>query len=182
MEINAKTVQELFDYDPEAGVLYWRERPLRPECPAIDKAWNTRFVGKVAGRPDKNGHLYANITYKNYAVHRLVWLHVHGRWPDRDIDHANGNPADNRISNLRQCTHAQNMRNSRVRRDNAAGVTGVYWAKNERKWRAYINVNGKMKMLGAFGDKNDAIECRRRAAIAAFGEFAKEHRLSGGTR
>lgn len=176
-EVNAETIRERFDYDEPTGILKWKPRTLRPECARLDKAWNTRLAGTSVGVKHRHGHLYASINYKHYAVHRLIWLYVHGRWPSRVIDHINGNPSDNRISNLRECTQLENMRNSRLRTDNTSGVKGVYWEKKERKWMAYINVNGKMKALGRFAAKEDAIASRTKAEAEFFGAFARVNDL-----
>lgn len=173
-EVNAETVRELFDYNPDSGIFLWKPRKLRPEHTRIDKAWNTRLAGRPAGRPHRHGHLYANINYRNYALHRLAWLYVYGKWPSRSIDHINGNPTDNRMSNLRECTQTQNMRNARIRKDNTSGIKGVYWVKKEQKWRAFINVGGKLIILGTFEMKEEAAECRRKAASKEFGDFARE--------
>ncbi len=90
----------------------------------------------------------------------------------KEIDHINGNKADNRKENLRECTRSQNCINQAIRKDNKSGVKGVYWAKDRQKWRACIGVNWKTINLGTFKNKEDALVAYNDAAIKYFGEFA----------
>jgi hypothetical protein len=177
--LTPERIRELLDYDPDTGILTWRRRGIRPGCERPDGGWNTRFAGKKAGRPDKNGHWYVAISVdlyrtKNFAAHRLAWVLYYGAWPSQNIDHANGLPADNRIANLRLATQTQNMRNTRVRSDNTSGHKGVSWSAKSKKWYAYINANGRMIPLGKFRNREDAVTTRRQAAREYFGEFARE--------
>ena len=80
-----------------------------------------------------------------------------------EIDHINGIPSDNRISNLREVSHAQNMQNAKMRADNKSGVTGVSWCKQSEKWIAYICFLGEMETLGRFDVKMEAVRHRREA-------------------
>lgn len=167
---------KIFRYEAAEGALYWL--PRIPTCPA-DYAWNARVPGRKAGRPHRHGHLYANIAYpkgnpKNYAVHRLIWAMHYGEWPSGAIDHINGIPDDNRVSNLRIANHSQNMMNTRLRRDNTSGYKGVAWCKKASKWQVYITYDGKTRSLGRFSSLQEAIAVRRRAAAIHFGRFARE--------
>lgn len=177
----AAKVRELLDYNSETGVFTWLRRPIRSGAELADKGWNTRFEGKrAAGRPHRHGHLYLNIAFpvwnsKNYAAHRVAWAHYYGEWPPTTLDHVNGNPTDNRIANLRLATGSQNQRNQKRRTDNTSGHKGVSWSNATGKWYAYINVDGRMRSLGRYVDKEAAIAARRAAATKFFGEFAREH-------
>ncbi len=167
-------------YDPASGLLTWLERRVRPGLDRTDKGWNTRLAGKAAGRIGTHGAVYVGISYRrlyesrNFAAHRVAWALHYGEWPPEDIDHINGDPTDNRIVNLRLATDSQNLRNAARRSDNTSGYKGVSWSKKERKWYAYINVDGRMICLGRFVNKADAISARRAAALHHFGEFARE--------
>jgi len=167
-------LKAILAYDPETGFLIWKRRTLRPGMERNDKGWNTRFVGKAAGRPHRNGHLLVNISYKNYSAHRLAWWMHYGEQPSGHIDHINGNPSDNRIANLRIATPSQNMRNARMRTDNKSGHKGVCWSERDKRWRAYMHVNGRMIDLGNFKTLEAAVEKRVQAAKKTFGEFYRE--------
>lgn len=93
--------------------------------------------------------------YTDY-VHRVAWFHFYGEWPEFEMDHIDGNGMNNRISNLRPATHAQNSQNLTLRSTNKSGMTGVSWLKSLRKWEAYIMVNYKKKGLGYYDDLLEA--------------------------
>ena len=180
MKLTPILVPEIFDYNSLTGTLRWLSRPVRPwPSSGADRGWNTRCAGTLAGRPDRNGHLRIHIErlgkpFISYSAHVLGWAHYYGEWPVSFIDHKNGVPSDNRIANLRLCTQAQNMANSRRRKDNQSGYKGVSWLKKQKKWRAYITNNNFIMPLGTFERLEDAVAARREAAFRLRGEFARE--------
>ena len=108
-----QTLKLLFSY--HKGKLYWKPRPLE----AFKKysayvMWNKRYALKPAGSPNKRGYIRIGIAKKYYMAHRLIWLYHRG-WLPEALDHKNGNPSDNRMSNLRPATQTQNRWNSRRR-------------------------------------------------------------------
>jgi HNH endonuclease/AP2 domain len=140
--ITQERLKELVSYNPDTG-----------KFTRIIKRTN----GKSNGWPDKNGYLYLMVDGKNYAYHRLIWLYVHGKFPNNEIDHINGNKADNRIANLRDVTRTQNMQNEiKVRKSSSSGFMGVRFRKDRNTWTATIRVNGKQKRLGVFATPQEA--------------------------
>jgi hypothetical protein len=99
----------------------------------------------------------------------------------KGIDHANGNGLDNRRSNLRPFTGAQNHWNSGISRTNWSGHKGVGWNKAEGKWRARIQANGKRLFLGYFDTAEDAGHAYDAAARELHGEFARTATPAAGT-
>lgn len=85
------------------------------------------------------------------------------------VDHVNHKTTDNRIENLRVCSHTENMRNSRRYSNNTSGRTGVY--KYKDKWRVTITINKKDKHLGVFGTFDEAVRARELAEIKYYKEF-----------
>jgi hypothetical protein len=128
--------------------------------------------GKIAGTLLADGYCAIRWRGKRYGAHRLAWLYVYGEWPREQIDHIDGVRANNRGGNLREATQSQNQGNTRIRKDNTSGIKGVCWSKAARKWLACIQVNGKFKHLGLFITAEEASAAYRKAANAAFGEFA----------
>ena len=88
------------------------------------------------------------------------------------VDHRNHNTLDNRKSNLRICTNAENCRNKRVKEGYSSKCKGVHWNKLNKNWRARIMVNYIKKELGSFTDEKDAAQAYNEAALKYFGEFA----------
>ena len=92
----------------------------------------------------------------------------HGVDPlEKDIDHKDRDPLNNKISNLRLATRKENCANQKIRKNNTSGVTGVLWNKSKGKWEAWI----KKVYLGCFLNKEDAIKARKEAELKYHGEF-----------
>jgi hypothetical protein len=159
-----EVLRKLLDYDPETGVMTWRHRPFS-EFPSKQsaKTWHTRYCGKPAFTSLSNGYLQGTIYGVRRSAHRVVWAIYYGRWPEKHIDHINGNKADNRISNLREVTNQQNQQNAPLRKDSTSGVTGVTRARREQRWVAEIYADGRKVCLGYFKKKSDAIKIRAEA-------------------
>jgi hypothetical protein len=92
------------------------------------------------------------------------------------VDHINGDGLDNRRSNLRFATHSQNMANRKVARD---GCKGVWFDKRDGCWRAELHLGGKKVALGTFPTEADAARAYDRAALAAYGTFARTNAMLG---
>jgi len=144
-------LKEYLDYDPETGNFIWK----------VHTGWAS--PGKPAGCKTKKGYIQIGISLKSYYAHKLAWLFVHGKYPKGEIDHINGNKADNRITNLRDVTVKENQRNASLRKDNSSGFVGVCFYKKTGEWCAYIKVDGKRIHLGNFVDKELAILARKKA-------------------
>jgi hypothetical protein len=117
-----------------------------------------------------------HISYYGYAISGIIFMHrlILGLsvW-DTSVDHINGNKLDNHKSNLRKCTVAQNIYNSKICSRNKSGYKGVYWNKEKGKWSAQIKYNRKSMHIGYFKNKNDAALAYNRMALRFFGEFAR---------
>ncbi|TNC15362.1 hypothetical protein FF100_05020 [Methylobacterium terricola] len=87
------------------------------------------------------------------------------------VDHANGDGLDNRRANMRLATQTQNMANKAVERRNLLGLKGVSAARG--KFRATITPNGRKIHLGTFKTPEEAAAAYRGAAVALWGDFAK---------
>lgn len=166
--ISIETLKEMFSLDPVTGVIHWKERPIhhfrasatRTQQHAANRT-NAQHAGKVAFTSRHQlGYLRAEIGGKLWQAHRVVFALFHGRYPEGDIDHINGNPADNRPVNLREVTHAENMRNQRLRMNNKSGRVGVHRHNQSGKWAAAIRVNGKHLSLGLHDSQDAAIAAR----------------------
>lgn len=162
--LTAERLRTLYEYFPETGM--FRRRRLVGE---YDRKAGRLTPGHPYGR-----YLGLGIDYGRYYCHRLAWLYIHGEWPPHEIDHINGDPHDNRLSNLRAATGSQNGYNRKRGRRNTSGIKGVHFFKPGGKWRAAINIgHRKRKHLGLFDTKEEAAEAYRIAAAKVAGAFAK---------
>ena len=84
------------------------------------------------------------------------------------VDHINHDTLDNRKSNLQVVTNAVNQQNRKVKRsDNASSkYRGVSWNKRERKWKAYLKIDGKNIHLGYFTDEEQAGQAAFEARVS----------------
>lgn len=133
-------LKELLSYCPETG-----------EFTNIKSGKGRKPVGAIVGCAHKHGYVTSMVDGKNYLHHRLAWLYVHGYLPPADIDHRDGNRANNILLNLREATRSENCQNAATRSDNTSGQTGV-WPVGKR-WRAKVCVDGCEHHAGYFDTK-----------------------------
>jgi HNH endonuclease/AP2 domain len=144
-------------YDPDTGIFSWRENGLG------------RRKGRRAGT-NSLGYVIICFNQRLYQAHRLAWFYVYGAWPPADIDHVNGDRADNRIANLRLATRSQNHMNRMMCR-NKIGLKGVSLHKKTGLWRARIFVGGHEISLGYWETPEQAKAAYDEAAQKYFGHF-----------
>lgn len=162
--VTADFVREVLDYAQDTGEFVWRARtPGDYYDEHACKALNARDAGKVAGSAAPNNYLRVQLLGSKYLLHRLAWLHVHGHWPDGEVDHIDGNPRNNALSNLRVVSMAENRKNAARRVDNRSGVTGVRWEATSGKWHACIRHNKRLLQLGRHACFARAVAARRAA-------------------
>lgn len=142
MDTTPARIREYLNYDPVTGLLTHVKRPGRLRR------------GEPATKVDSHGYLKVTIDKRSYKAHRVVWAHVHGEWPAAEIDHINGDRADNRLVNLRLAVHSENGQNRRKASNNRSGITGV--SRKGKRWRAQIGAAGKKVHLGVFDSPEEA--------------------------
>jgi len=145
LSVDIAELRRLFSYDPVTGTL---TRLLTTNSRAR--------AGTPITCTNGPGYVVVNVNYKKYTAHRIAWAITHGYWPEC-VDHINGVKSDNRLINLREVTHAQNMHNLRAARiDSASGLLGVSWAPASGKWRANICIDRKTRHIGYYDTKEEA--------------------------
>lgn len=173
--LTSAIVREFLSYNPDTGILTWRERDRKWFHRDQDHMrWSTCFSGKVAGCDTALGYTMLSILNRRYLAHRIVWLHYYGKFPDLGIDHIDGNGRNNSIRNLRAASQAVNCKNMKRPSDNTSGAMGVWWNPPTHSWRARISRNGKDIHLGLFTEFKDAVAARKVAEIK-FGDYTERH-------
>lgn len=155
--ITADQVRAVLDY--RDGHLWWRH----PK--------QGRRLSKPAGGVDENGYGIICIDGIRYKTHRLVWLYVYGVWPDGLVDHIDGNPSNNDVSNLREASQSENLRNRGAQSNNKSGFKGVCWDSRKKRWLSQIAINGKNKHLGYFQTVEEAHSAYCRGSTKYHGDF-----------
>jgi HNH endonuclease/AP2 domain len=140
-------LKEILHYEPETGLWFW----FRDNS------------GKLAGQIH-NGYVLITIDGVKYLAHRLAFLYMTGKWPENDVDHKDNIRNNNEWSNLRDCTHSQNMHNKPISKRNSSGAKGVSYSKVTKKYRATI-------ALGTFNTLEEARVAYENAAKKLHGEF-----------
>lgn len=164
---------ECFTYDPETGVLRWRDRP-RHHFKSYAAWLGCRNAGKIAGTKG-GGYILVSVGGRGaplYRAHRLIWKLVHGTEPTV-IDHWDKNPNNNRMANLRPATKTTNGGNSKVHINNQIGLKGVGRGNALRTTTFYaaITISGRKIRLGSFPTAEEAHAAYCAAAREYFGEF-----------
>lgn len=137
-------LRELFDYDESSGLLYWRAKTNR-----------RTVVGSVAGCADGRGYVKVGVDGCKLQAHRVVWAYCTGAWPEREIDHIDGDRSNNRIANLRDVSASVNRQNQRSpQKRNKVGLLGV--SRKRNRFRSAIEIDGAHVALGSYATKEQA--------------------------
>ena len=123
------------------------------------------FRGKKVAGAKASPKPYVSIRHKDLLnksktirAHVLIWESINGDIPaGYVVDHINGIPYDNRLSNLRCVPTYENHKNRSTPSSNSSGHIGVSFHKATQKWRARISKNKKEWHLGLFDSMEEAI-------------------------
>jgi hypothetical protein len=139
-------IKQKFDYDPIKGELIYKEH-----------SWK-KLKGHKAGFAS-NGYWKVYLKYEDkaqYLAHLVIWMWVFGKLPLGEIDHINGNRSDNRIENLRDISHRENICNQKKHRDGK--LPGCSFQGDHKKFRVRYRIKGKLMHGGYFNTEEEANE------------------------
>jgi len=91
------------------------------------KSGSRGLVGDIiTGTTDKDNRLRIKFKGKNYQLSRVIWQMTIGEIPDNMfIDHIDGNPGNNNITNLRLATNSNNNHNIKINSNNTTGYKDI---------------------------------------------------------
>jgi len=95
-----------------------------------------------------------------------------GKFP-KIIDHIDGNQTNNKIENLREVTHSQNMLNQKLYKNSKTGYKNITFQKQNKKFVVRIVVNGKRKSFGSYNDIDYAKFVAEAMRHKYHGEYAR---------
>lgn len=162
-----EVLREAFDYDAETGHLTWRYRAGAPS------PTNARDVGRRAGGLRGDGSRTVRVNGVAYAEHRIIWKLLTGQDPPCEIDHRNGDPADNSAANLRLATRSQNGANTKAR---GPWPKGVCYDRSRKRFAAKMKVGKRTVNLGRFDTPAEAAKAYASAAGRVWGEYTCTNR------
>lgn len=178
LPLPVKLLKESFDIDETSHTglrRKWRPRH-HFKSDATWKYYNRMYACKPAGGlkgQNKSFQRYlVRFEGKDWQVARIVWAIHHGEDPkEGHVDHIDGNPMNNSVSNLRIADPSQSIFNQRARDSSLSGYRGVQIHRNG-KWFARIMSRGIEVNLGIYDKLEDAIKARIEAELIYHGEFA----------
>ncbi len=163
-QLTQSELKELLHYNKDTGVFTWI------------KSVGTKKSGAIAGHINifrSKGYYRIQLNKKNYYSHRLAWLYIHGKFPDDEIDHLDGDGTNNKWINIRAVDHVENHRNRRLQANNSSGLPGVSWDKALCKWLVRIKIKNNSVYLGYQDNLLEAACIRKNAEIKY--KFHKNH-------
>jgi len=128
--------------------------------------WYADVFGNTVYGKNRSRNGIKNITI---LIHRVIMGDPDGF----QIDHIDGDGLNNRRSNLRFATHAENLRNRKMAKNNTSGFKGVYWDLARKKWRARITFDGKIYYLGRYQEIDTAHSAYVAASEKLHGKFGR---------
>lgn len=157
--IDLALLLEFLAVDVDAGTAVWIKSPS-----------HRAKVGMRAGF-DMKGYVSVGFRREKIPLHHIVWAVAKGYWPKHEIDHIDLNRGNNGIANLREATHAENLRNVGIKKSNTSGLKGVSMAGPS--WRAQIVLVGRRIHIGCYPTKEQAHQAYAAKAAELHGAFAR---------
>jgi len=158
-EITRDMIEQAYTYDPKTGAF------TRNFSEGGEKA------GAQAGCVNTQGYISLGYRKKHLLAHRVAYLFMEGKWPEKEVDHIDGDRKNNKWANLREATGSENGFNTRLRKDNKTGVKGIRIYNNGTQYVSYIRAHHKTHYIGCYRDLKAAEKATREARQELHREF-----------
>lgn len=158
-ELTVEMVSNIISYNKDSGEFTWMER-----------RGGKSLAGTKAGSVKSTGYVLISLYGHRYRAHHLAWFIINGSFPSM-LDHVNGIRSDNRICNLREANHSQNMMNKRFNKKHSTSARGVYVDSRTGKYRVEVSIDSGKFRSKSIDNLEDAEALSRKIRSALHGEF-----------
>ena len=123
-----------------------------------------------------------NKKYNIYGARGITvcdkWLSFSGFWEDMSEGYDDSltleridSDSNYEKSNCKWATYSEQNYNTRIKKTNSSGKTGVSFDLKSNKWRSYIDFKKKRIELGRFDDYMEALIARIKAEVLYYGKI-----------
>ena len=136
--LTQKYLKEELHYNPDTGEWRWRSHK------------GGRRKNLIAGSVSQEGYAIVSIGGVIYSAHRLAWFYMTGSWPEGVINHIDYNKLNNAFENLEDVPQRRNAQHAKAkpRFVSTSNYNGVQYSKMNKRWEAFVRVDGKIIGLG----------------------------------
>ncbi len=138
----------------EAGNLWWIQQKVGRSRP--------RVMNKPVGSFLQNGsYIQFGLDGTKYLAHTVCWVLYYGKWPERSLDHIDGNTLNNRKDNLREVSYSENKHNQqKLYKSNTTGYSGITYSKRDATYMVRLSISNTRIYAGTFNSLERAIVAR----------------------
>lgn len=132
---------------------------------SLNRNTKNQYKKEFVIKPCVSGNGYLRVCFNkngsqtSKTVHQLVAIAFLNHTPNKYVlvvDHIDENKLNNNLTNLQLITQVENLNKSIDKTKTSSKYKGVSWVKRDKKWRAQIRVEGKIKSIGYFTDEYTA--------------------------
>lgn len=157
-EAELEGIDKNLSYDPETGVFKYLTKRGR------------KNKDLTVSSKDRHGYIRVSYKGKRYLGHRVAFYLMKGFWPKQDVDHIDGNRANNKWGNLREASRSENLWNQKVTRGESK-YKGV--VRSGRGWVAQVSKKPDKYYLGYYLSQEEAALVYNYKAQELFGVFSR---------